>query len=94
MNTGPAEPEADMLPSEPACAYIVHFSLGNIYSRGVKFLQVIYEIFDCDLTHGFLNSISINIFLWQIFDCDLTHGFSIHDFNKYLFYDDKFLTVI
>ena len=30
------------------------FFLGNIYSRGLKFLQVIYENFDCDLTHGFL----------------------------------------
>ena len=27
--------------------------LGNIYSRGLKFLQVIDENFDCDLTHGF-----------------------------------------
>ena len=39
------------------------------YSRGLKLLQVIYENFDYDLTHGFF----------------------IHVFNKYLFYDDKFL---
>ena len=35
---------------------IVHFFLGNIYSRGLKFLQVFHENFDCDLTHGFFNS--------------------------------------
>ena len=27
--------------------------IGNIYSRGLKFLQVIYENFDCDLTERF-----------------------------------------
>ena len=31
----------------------MHFFLGNNYSRGLKPLQVIYENFDCDLTHGF-----------------------------------------
>ena len=31
----------------------MHFFLGNIYSRGLKFLQVIYENFECDLIHGF-----------------------------------------
>ena len=36
-------------------AYIVHFFSGTIYSRGLKFLQVIYESFYCDLTQGFLN---------------------------------------
>ena len=40
----------------------MNFFLENIYSRGLKFLQVIYENFDCDLTHGFLSRISINIF--------------------------------
>ena len=34
-------------------AYVVHFFSVTIYSRGPKFLQVIYESFDCDLTHGF-----------------------------------------
>ena len=34
-------------------ANIAHFFLGNIYSRGLKFFWVIYENFDCDLTHGF-----------------------------------------
>ena len=50
----------------------MHFFLGNIYSTGLKFIQVICESFDYDLTHEFF----------------------IHDFNKYNFYDDKFLTVI
>ena len=50
----------------------MHFFLGNIYSRGLKFLQVIYENFDCDLTYVFF----------------------IHDFNKYLFYDDKNFCVL
>ena len=75
----------------------MHFFLGNIYSRGLKFLQVIYENFDCDLKHGFfLLMISINILFMmaQIVHCHLTYGFFIHDFNKYLFYDDKYLTVI
>ena len=65
-------------------AYVVHFFLGNNYSRGLKFLQVIYENFNCDLTHGFLFRISINIFykmtnflLW--FN---TLFFFIHDINK------------
>ena len=36
-------------------AYVVHFFLGNIYSRGLKFLQVICESLDCNLTQqGFL----------------------------------------
>ena len=46
--------------------YVVHLFLGNIYGRGLKFLQVVHKNFDCDLRHGFF----------------------IHDFNKYLFYDD------
>ena len=33
--------------------YIVHFFSGTMYSRGLKFLQVIYESFDCDFTKGF-----------------------------------------
>ena len=33
--------------------YVVHFFLGDIHSRGLKFLQVVHENFDCDLTHGF-----------------------------------------
>ena len=37
-------------------AYVVHFFLGNIYSRGLKFLQVVHENFDGDLTHGFFYS--------------------------------------
>ena len=31
----------------------MRFFLGNIYNRGLKFLQVIFENFNCDLTHGF-----------------------------------------
>ena len=31
----------------------MHFFLGNIYNRRLKFLQVTYEDFDCDLTRGF-----------------------------------------
>ena len=27
------------------CAYVLHFFLGNIYGRRLKFLQVIYENF-------------------------------------------------
>ena len=37
-------------------AYVVHFFSGTIYSRGLKFLQVIYESFDCDLTDRFFDS--------------------------------------
>ena len=37
--------------------------VANIYSRGLTFLQVIYETFGCDLTHGFFFMIAINIFL-------------------------------
>ena len=33
--------------------YVVIFLSGTVYSRGLKFLQVIYESFDDDLTHGF-----------------------------------------
>ena len=33
--------------------YVVHFFSGTVYSRGLKFLQVIYESFDCDLTCGY-----------------------------------------
>ena len=33
--------------------YLVHFFSEIIYSRELKFLQVIYESFDCDLTHEF-----------------------------------------
>ena len=33
---------------------------GTIYSRGLKFLQVNYENFDCNLTQGFLFMVSIN----------------------------------
>ena len=47
----------------------MRFFSGTVYRRGLKFLQVIYESFDCDLTQGFLFMISIN------FDCDLTQGF-------------------
>ena len=32
---------------------IVFFSTGTIYSRVLKFLQVIYQSCDCDLTQGF-----------------------------------------
>ena len=39
----------------------MHIFSATIYSRGLKFLQVIYESFDCDLTHDFfLFMISIN----------------------------------
>ena len=31
----------------------MHFLSGTIYSRGLKFLQVIYESFDCNLIQGF-----------------------------------------
>ena len=42
-------------------AYVVHFFSGTIYSRGLKFLQVIYESFACDLTlRFFLFVIPIN----------------------------------
>ena len=34
-------------------AYVVHFFSGTVYSRGLKFLQVIYESVDRDLTQGF-----------------------------------------
>ena len=34
-------------------AYLVHFFSGIIYSTGLKFLRVIYESFDCDLTEIF-----------------------------------------
>ena len=37
-------------------AYVVHFFLVNIYGRGLKFLQVVHENFDCDLTYGFFYS--------------------------------------
>ena len=30
----------------------MHIFSGPIYSRGLKVLQVIYEIFNCDLTQG------------------------------------------
>ena len=41
--------------------YVMHFVSATIYSRELKFLQVIYENFDCDLTQGFfLFVISIN----------------------------------
>ena len=35
----------------------VHFFSGTVYSRGLKFLHVIYESSDCDLAHGFFNSL-------------------------------------
>ena len=39
------------------------FFSGTVYSRGLKFLQVIYDNFDCDLTHGFFSFMnSLNIF--------------------------------
>ena len=65
----------------------MHFFLGNIYSRGLKCLQVIYENFDCDLTHGFfIQDFNKYLFYDHInFDSDLTQGFFIRDFNKYLF---------
>ena len=45
-------------------AYVVHFFLGIATTRGLKYLQVIYENFDSDLTHEiFLFKISINIFV-------------------------------
>ena len=34
-------------------AYVVHFFSETIYNRGLEFLHVIYENFDCDLTQGF-----------------------------------------
>ena len=40
--------------SEPYIASA--FFSGTLYSRGLKFLQVIYRSFDCDLTQDFLNS--------------------------------------
>ena len=38
-----------------ACSRLAHRGglLGTIYSRELKILQVTYESFDCDLTHGF-----------------------------------------
>ena len=40
-------------------AYVVYFLLGNIYSKGLKFLHDIYENFDCDLTQGFFIHINL-----------------------------------
>ena len=34
-------------------AYVVHFFSATIYSMRLKFLQVIYENMDCDLTQGY-----------------------------------------
>ena len=36
------------------CAYEVEVFSKTIYSKGLKFLKVIYESFDCVLTQGFL----------------------------------------
>ena len=47
---------ADLKSCVKTVAYVVHFFSGSIYSRGLKFLQVIYESFDCDLTQGFFYS--------------------------------------
>ena len=45
-------------------AYEVHLFLGSIYSRGLKFLQVTYNNFDCDLTHGlFIHDFNKNLFM-------------------------------
>ena len=41
------------------CIYF--FSTLCIYSTGLKFLQVIYESFDCDLTQDFLLLVSIHV---------------------------------
>ena len=36
-------------------AYVVHFFSVTVYNRGLKFLHVVYESFDCDLTQGFFH---------------------------------------
>ena len=41
-------------------AYEVHFISGTIYNMELKFLQVNYEHLDCDLTQGFLLTVSVN----------------------------------
>ena len=37
-------------------AYVMYFSSGTIYGKGLKFLQVIYETIDCDITQGLFDS--------------------------------------
>ena len=46
----------DLAPEFWISAYVVHYFSATIYSRGLKFLDVIYETFDYDLTQGFLDS--------------------------------------
>ena len=49
----------------------MHFFLPNIFSRGLKFLQVFYENFDCDLTQGFfIRDLNKYIFYDDINFCD------------------------
>ena len=59
-NPGPLGWQSDVLTNIPN-------RWSNIYNRGLEFLQVIYENFDCDLTHGFFFRISINIFFMIFF---------------------------
>ena len=44
------------LPLGRTLMMIVHFFLRTIYSRMLKFLRVIYESFDCNLTQEFSDS--------------------------------------
>ena len=44
-------------------AYLVYFFSGNIYNKVLKFLQVIYESFDCDLTQV---SASLKVYYSQV----------------------------
>ena len=64
----------------------------ELFTVEEKFSQVIYEIFDFDLTHGFfIHDFNKYLFYDDKFFTALKHGFFIHDFNKYPFYDDKFV---
>ena len=54
VKLGPIHPRITciLLYSGQLLSYVVHFISATICSRELKFLQIIYESFDCDLTQG------------------------------------------